>query len=82
MKQDELKPFEEVLDQVSCNCTKYKPNVKGVMVITTSRVLWKPSGFNEYPCQILRWYINKNGERNDIKVGAKQRTGEQNYWAM
>ena len=50
MKQDELKPFEEVLDQVSCNCTKYKPNVKGVMVITTSRVLWKPSGFNEYPC--------------------------------
>ena len=41
MKIDELKPFEEVLDQVSCNAMK---NIPGVMIVTTCRVLWKPIG--------------------------------------
>ena len=60
MESEELKPFEEVLDQVGCNYPKYKPNDKGVMVITNCRVLWKPIDSSQFPVQILRSHKAKN----------------------
>ena len=57
MKNDELKPLEEVIDSVVCNYPRFEPNDKGIMIITTCRVLWKPIDSNHFPLHILRSFV-------------------------
>ena len=86
MDFEQLKPFEEVLDQVGCNYRKFKPNEKGVMVITTCRVLWKPIDSTQFPVQILRSFKAKNGPLEHIKVACRfnqaKTAKESSYYAM
>lgn len=39
MEVDEIKPLEEILEQVKCYWTK--GNSEGIMIITSCRLIWK-----------------------------------------
>ena len=81
MEIDELKPFEEVFDQVGCNYPKFKQNEKGVMVITTCRVLWKPTGHTHFPIQILRGYTAKHESPQFLKA-VRAESEDKTYWVL
>ena len=81
MKIDELSPFERVIDQVGCHYPKSATTKNGVMIITTCRVLWKPSAEAAFPVEIFRSPLTTSDGKKGLEVQGRFNELKK-YWVL
>ena len=52
MEVDEIKPLEEILEQVKCHWTK--GNSEGIIIITSCRLIWKEANHAHFSVSVPR----------------------------